>query len=147
MESGTRPVAITLLSLIAFASSPVLILVLAFFFFNIYARNEPPSFRQNPGGFVFLAVWELILSICFVLMAWLSYVAGRDLWNLKERGRHLALFSMPLFLLIGGITTAAEDAWWKMTGTAICLLSIFFFIYLMLPSVRGRFSTPLGKSS
>jgi hypothetical protein len=147
METGKRPIAVTLLSLIAFASSPILVLVLAFFFFNIYARNETPSFGQNPGGFIFLAVWELILSICFFLLACLSYLAGRDLWNLREHGRHLALFSMPLFLLIGGIATAAEEAWWRMSGTAICILSVFFFIYLLLPSVRGKFSTPVGKSS
>jgi hypothetical protein len=147
MESSKRPAAVTLLSLIAFAFSPILILVLAFFFLNIYARNETPSFGQNPGGFVFLAVWELILSICFFLLAWLSYLAGRDLWKLRERGRHLALFSMPLFLVIGGLATANGNGWWTATGTTICILSVFFFIYLLLPSVRGKFRTPVGKSS
>jgi hypothetical protein len=117
------------------------------FFFDIYTRDVTPSLGRDPGGFIWLTVWELILSISFLLLAWLSFKAERELWSLKERGRHLALFSMPLFLLVGGLAFAGENKWWTAIGTTICVFSVFSFMYLQLPSIRKRFAAPLARQS
>lgn len=147
MKSDQKPFGVTILSLIAFVASPTLMVLFVFFPFNIYQKKETPSFRKNTGEFILLAVGALILLIAFLLLSWLSYTAGLELWKLKEPGRQLASFTMPLFLLVGGLSTAGGDTLATVVGSPICLLSIFFFVDLQLPSIRRKWEAPAAKPS
>jgi len=132
---------VTILSLLAFAGSPGLIVLMGKFFFNIYTINEPPSFAKDPLGTLWLCLFVLLAVVSFLTLAWISYIAGLDLWRLKNRGRKLAYISMILFFLVGILYLLIRETWWTVLGTGICTLSAIFFVYLQLPSIRQRFNS------
>jgi hypothetical protein len=75
-----RPIGVTILSFTAFAFSPVFVVLLGVFLFNLLHRDETPSFSNDPGAFLWLCFWLLIVSVCFLTLAWVSYKAGLELW-------------------------------------------------------------------
>jgi hypothetical protein len=142
IDSRSRPIGVTVLSLIAFAASPGVVVLMAIFFFNIYTRNEPPSIAENPLGFLWLCLALLFAVVGFPTLAWISYTAGIDLCRLKNRGRKLASVSMILYFLLGIVYLLFRETWSTKLGLGICTLSVFFLIYLQLPSIRQRFDSP-----
>jgi hypothetical protein len=133
---------VTVLSLVAFAASPGLVILMADFFFNIYSKFESPSFGQDPLGSLWLCLFVLLASGSFLTLAWISYTAGLDLWKLKKRGRKLAYISMTLYSLFGIVYLLFRETWSTKLGLGICALSVFFLIYLQLPSIRQKFDSP-----
>ena len=47
IDSRGRPIGVTVLSLIAFAVSPVFLVLLGIFFYNIFIESTPPSFSDD----------------------------------------------------------------------------------------------------
>jgi len=101
IDSRSRPIGVTVLSLIAFAVSPVFLVLLGLFLHHIFVESIPPSFSDDTGAFLWLSFWLPIASACFLTLSWISFKAGLDLWRLKNRGRKLAYISMILFFLLG----------------------------------------------
>ena len=85
---------VTVRSLIAFAVSPVFLVLLGIFFYNIFTESIPPSFSDDTGAFYWFCFWPTVASACFLTRAWITFTAGLDLWRLKNRGRKLAYISM-----------------------------------------------------
>ncbi len=141
IDSRSRPIGATVLSLIAFAASPGLVILMGLYFFEIYTIYEPPSFAEDPLGSLWLCLFLILALVSFLTLTWISYTAGLDLWRLKNRGRKLAYISMILFFLLGIVYLLIRETWWTMLGVGICALSGFFFIYLRIPSIRQRFDS------
>jgi hypothetical protein len=131
---------VTVLSLIAFAVSPVFIVLLGLFLFKLYTEGETPTLRQDPAAFVWLCFWQAIVSACFLTLAWISYTAGVDLWRLKDRGRKLAYVSMIPYLPLGIGFLLSSDIWRKMLGLAFCAFGGFFLVYLRRPTTAQFFA-------
>jgi hypothetical protein len=142
IDSRSRPIAVTVLSLLAFAASPVFIVLLGVFFFNLYTEGVTPSFGQDPGAFVWLCFWQTIVSACFLTLAWISYNAGLDLWRLKDRGRKLAYVSMIPYVPLGIGFLLSSDIWRKILGLAFLTFGGFFLMYLRRPTTTQIFAPP-----
>jgi hypothetical protein len=140
IAARSRPIAVTALSLIAFATSPAFIVLLGVFFFNLYTEGVTPSFSQDPGAFVWLFFWQTIVSACFLMLSWISYTAGLDLWRLKDRGRKLAYVSMIPYLPLGIGFLLSSDIWRKILGLAFLTLGGFFLMYLRKPATAEIFA-------
>jgi hypothetical protein len=137
---------VTVLSLIAFAFSPVFTILLGVLFFNLYIEGEAPSFSQDSGAFIWLCFWLMILAACFLTLAWVSFKAGLELWRLKRPGLLVAVFTMMIYLVAGIIFLLIPGIWWKLSGAAVCAVSVFFLVYLQLPSIEQRFNPPASES-
>jgi len=74
--SRSRPIGVTLLGLMAFAFSPVFIILLADFFCHIFVENIAPSATEDTGVFPWLCFWLMVLTTCFPAVPWVSYRAG-----------------------------------------------------------------------
>jgi len=113
--------------------------LLAFLIYRIFTQAIPPKFNEDPGAFLWLFVWLGILSTCFLALAWVSYRAGLDLWNLKRQGLLLAVFTTLVFLLAGIAFLLIPGLSWKLSGAAVSLFSLFFLLYLRVPAIEQRF--------
>ncbi len=142
MRTQDRPLGVTLLSLIAFAVSPVLVFVLGGFLVSVYKTNEWPSVTKATGEFVWVCSWLAFFSASFLGLAYISFVAGLDLWKLKNRGRNLASVSMILLLLPGIVFLLFRETLATWEGAAICAFSVVSLVYLQRPSIRRRFELP-----
>src|SRR6266436_4790430 len=97
--SRGRPMGVTYSSLLAFAVSPVfLVLPRDFFLQHFHRASMPPSFSDDTGAFNWFCFWLTVASACFLTLAWIAFSASLDLWRLKNRGRNLATISMIPFL-------------------------------------------------
>jgi hypothetical protein len=141
-QSRRRPIGVTILSLTAFAVSPMFVIVLGRAFSVIHTKSELPSVVEDLIPFVYLCALLLLSSACFLTLAWISFTAGLDLWRMNERGRYLASFSMILFLLVGIINLLMNDIWSTLSGVGLCIFGVVFFAYLQVPSIRQRFRRP-----
>jgi len=65
---------------------------------------------------------------------------------LKRQGLLLAVFSMMVFLVAGIIFLLIPGTWWKFSGAAVSALSVFFLVYLRLPSIEQRFDSTAQTS-
>jgi hypothetical protein len=142
IDSKSRPIAVTILSLISFAASPVFIVLLGVFFFNLYTEGVMPSFNQDTGAFVWLCFWQTIVSACFLTLAWISYTAGHDLWRLKDRGRKLAYVSMIPYLPLGIGFLLSSDIRRKILGLAFLTFGVLFLTYLRRATTAQIFASP-----
>lgn len=146
----------TLLSLLGFAISPCLILLTALSlrsYFGAARRSDLPYVQTETGQFFFALVLLALFHLGLLTLAYLSFVAAKDLWILHSRGRVLTLISMFFLLLLSSILfyamfTDPRATFWERFlpgGSAIlCLVSI---TYLVLPSVATRFqSSPIRNS-
>lgn len=114
---------------------------------NLYSKSEFPSPSKETGEFLYVFAWLAVFSGCFLELAYISFVAGIDLWRMKVRGRYLALFSMPLYLLVGCAYIIMGEIWSIWMAMPICGVGVFFFVYLLLPSIRRRFEASSTKST
>lgn len=146
IDSRSRPIGVTVLSFVAFAVSPAFVVLLGFFYSWIFVKSIPPSFTHDTAAFLWLCFWVPIASACFLILAWISFTVGLDLWRLKNRGRKLASASMILSLLPGIVYLLIPGISWKLLGATVCTLSVFFLAYLRLPSVEQRFDSSLRES-
>jgi hypothetical protein len=140
-----RPIGVTVLSLTAFAFSPVLVILLLRFVYAIFTEGTAPSPTQDTGAFVWLCFWLMILTTCFLTLAWVSYRAGLELWRLKRQGLLVAVFTMIIYLVAGIILLLIPGIWAKLTGVAVCAFSVYFLFYLRMPSIEQRFNPPAQK--
>src|SRR6266436_5524686 len=129
-----------MLSLIAFAFSPVFVILLLSILYAILV--EVPSPTKDTGAFVWLCFWLIILTACFLTLAWVSYRAGLELWRLKRQGLLVAVFTMMIYLVAGIILLLIPGIWTKLTGAAVCAFSVYFLLYLRVPSIEQRFNHP-----
>jgi hypothetical protein len=60
-----------------------------------------PAVTKATGEFVWVSSWLALFSAGFLALAFISFVAGLDLGELKNRGRNLGSVSMILLLLPG----------------------------------------------
>ena len=146
MGPPDRPMAVSVLSLMAFAASPVIVALMGIQFFIILTQDVLPSVKPDPVDFVTFWTFLALVGASFLVLAWISVRAGLDLWKMANRGRRLASISMLLLLLPGVVYIFLGDIWFTVLGSSICAVSIFFFVYLQLPSVRRRFQAASPKS-
>jgi hypothetical protein len=141
MKSWTRPIGVTLLSLMAFAACSCLLFLLGDFVFTILTRNELPSLSD---GLALSSICVLLLveAACFLVLAWISFTAALDLWKLRERGRLLARASMALALLLGLPLLLIREKSWILTGAGLCVFGVSFIIYLQVPAMQRSFAAP-----
>jgi hypothetical protein len=142
IDSRSRPIGVTVLSLIAFAVSPGFIVLLGFFFYNIFKESIPPSLSDDTGAFYWFCFWLTVASACFLALAWIAFTAGLDLWRLKNRGRKLAYISIIPFLPLGIGFLLSSDIWRKMLGAGFCTFGAFFLVYLQRPTILQSFAPP-----
>ena len=142
MGTQSRPLGVTILSLTAFAVAPALVALLGAFLVSIHKTNEWPSVTKATGKFVWVGSWLALFSAGFLALAYISFVAGLDLWRLKNRGRNLASVSMILLLLPGIVFLLLRETLATWEGAAICAFSVVSLVYLQLPSIRRRFELP-----
>ncbi|MGB8475495.1 MAG: hypothetical protein WCE61_15545 [Candidatus Acidiferrum sp.] len=147
MKSRERPIGITALSVTAFATSPAFVLFLCLALFSIYTKGEFPSVSAEPLLFVCLYLLLALFAGCFLALAWLSFVVGRDLWRLKDRGRQFASVSAVFLALPGIIYLSIPGIWWKLMGATICAFSLVAYAYLQSPSTKQRFEMARPKTS
>jgi hypothetical protein len=133
---------VTVLSLIAFALSPVLIVLLGLFFYEILIEGLHPLLPEDHAGFVWLCFWLTVVTACFLTLAWISFTAGFDLWRLKDRGRKLAYISTIPFVPLGIGFLLSPNIGYKMLGAAFCAYAGFFLIYLRKPTIQQKFAPP-----
>ena len=127
IHSRSRPIGVTILSLVAFAVSPLFVVLLGAFFFGLYEKNEAPSLADGPEAIVWLCFWLTIVTACFLTLSWISFTAGLDLWRLKDRGRKLAYVSTIPFVPLGIGFLLSSSVGYKMLGMAFCAYAGFFF--------------------
>jgi hypothetical protein len=142
MDSRTRPIGVTALSLIAFAVSPGFVVLLGLFFYEILIEGLHPLLPGDHAGFLWLCFWLTVVTACFLTLAWISFTAGLDLWRLKDRGRKLAYISTIPFVPLGIGFLLSSDIWYKMPGAVFCAYGGFFLIYLRRPSILRSFAPP-----
>lgn len=90
----------------------------------------------------------LLLIFCFLSLAWISGVAGVDLWKMRKRGRSLTVVSMCIFCVLGVALAATEPrgiVFW--TGFPVCALSISAVVYLFSPNIRRKFEADTAVGS
>ena len=116
------------------------------FFFEIYTKNEPPSFVEDLLGSLWLCLFLFIASGSFLALSRISYKAGFDLWRWKNRGRKPAYIAMMLFSLLGILFLLVRETPWTLLGLGICTPSVFFLVYLQLPSVLQTFASPAADA-
>jgi hypothetical protein len=141
IDSRSRPIGVTILSLIAFVASPVCIVLLGLSFYSIFISNTRPLLPEDLAGWVWLCFWLTLITACSFTLAWIAFAAGVELWRMKSRGRRLASASMILFFLLGIVYLLFRETWWTVLGVGICCLSAFFFVYLQLPSINQSFNS------
>jgi uncharacterized membrane protein (DUF2068 family) len=112
------------------------------FLVSLYKTNEWPPVTKATGEFVWVCSWLALFSAGFLALAFISFVAGLDLWKLKNRGRNLASVSMILLLLPGIVFLLLREELATWEGAAICAFSVFSLVYLQLPSIRRSFVPP-----
>ena len=89
-----------------------------------------------------------------MILAWGSFTAGFDLWNLRPRGRRLAILAALIIFLYGGRTyfvaaalgqiPARDTLQW--VGETICFVSaMIIFVYLFLPGVKSMFKLDVTR--
>jgi len=142
IDSRSRPIGVTVLSLIAFTVSPVFLVLLGLFFYSIFVEALPPSIREDPQGFVWLSFWLTVVTACFLTLARITLTAGLDLWRLKDRGRKLAYISTIPFVPLGIGFLLSSNMGYKMLGLAFCAYAGFFLIYLRKHTTLQRFVPP-----
>jgi hypothetical protein len=136
---------VTILSVVAFAFSPLFIIFLGVFPFYFYPEAESPTLSKDPGTFLWFCFWLFLVSVCFLALAWASFKAGLELWRLTRQGLVAAVFTMTVFLLAGIIFLLIPGMGWKLAGAAVCTFGGFFLIYLCLPSIENRFTPAPSK--
>jgi len=147
MGTNDRPIGVTVLSFMAFAASPTLVVLMGGFFFTILTEDVLPSVRPDPVEFVMFWTFLALTAAAFLAIAWISFRAGLDLWKMANRGRRLASVSMVLLLLLGIVYFLIGEFWSTVAGSSICAVSVFFSVYLQLPSIRRRFEAASQESS
>ena len=143
VESPTRPIGVTVLSYIAFAFSPLFVVLFVVLSLHIYELSAPRSLNEN----LWLCFWELVLLVCFSALVWVSYKAGLELSTLRHEGLSFTIFTMWIFLFIGVALLLVPGLFWKISGVAISGLSTFFLYYLRLPSIEKSFEPRSPESS
>jgi len=147
VDQKKRPIGVTLLSLIAFLVSPGLIALFILStqsYFGPSKRSDLPDLHSEPGPFVIALTLLVFFHLGFLILAFLSCVAGRDLWLLRPRGRSLTLISMILWLLQSAVLFYAvptESLRDRSFAGGVFLLCLFSIVYLFLPRVRASFET------
>jgi hypothetical protein len=141
IDSRSRPIGVTILSLVAFVASPMCIVLLSLSFYLVFISSTHPLFPEDLAGWVWLCFWLTLISTGSLTLAWIAFTAGVELWGMKSRGRKLASASMILFFLFGIVNLLIRETWWTVLGVGICSLSAFFFVYLQLPAISQRFNS------
>ena len=142
IDFRSRPIGVTVLSLIAFTVSPVFLVLLGLFFYSIFVEALPPSIREDPQGFVWLCFWLTVVTACSLTLAWITFTAGLDLWRLKDRGRKLAYISTIPFVPLGIGFLLSSNIGYKMLGAVFCVYAGFFLIYLRKHTTLQKFGLP-----
>ena len=106
----------------AFAVSPVFVVLLGIFFYNSFIASITPLFTDDPRAFYWFCFWLTAASACFLTLAWIALLLER----LKNRGRKLAYISIIPFLPLGIGFLLSSDIWRKTLGAAFCTLGGFF---------------------
>lgn len=131
-----RPLGVSILAGAAFlASAASIFYSIAMPFVILGGRND----LTVGGGFYTRGAFALLLTSCFLSLAWISGAAGMDLWALRKRGRSLTIISMCMFSALGVAMAAVPGGIVSWAGFAVCALSIWAVVYLFLPSIRGKF--------
>src|SRR5205807_1482251 len=130
-----RPLGISILAGGAFLASAALL---------AYSITAPflLLLRGFANGLYTLGSLALLLTCCFLSLAWISGVAGMDLWKFRKRGRSLTVVSMCIFFAFGVAFVASAPrgiVFW--TGFAVCAVSISAVVYLFSPNIRRKFET------
>jgi hypothetical protein len=130
---------VVILSGLAFAVTPGLILLAMGFSISIFRQDELPTISKD--GIAFFYFWILfpLALLAFLALAGISFTAARDLWNLKERGRKLATMSMVLYGLIGLVFLIVRERWSLIAAVCVCTLALSCLIYLLMPMTRRKF--------
>jgi hypothetical protein len=146
LEARQRPIGVTVLSIAAFASSAGLVWLTVKIFQAIHAEVTLPLWTVEPARLIAVMFCLGMFYASLLALSALSFVAGRDLWNLRPRGRSLTLTTMILLLVLSVFflirALAAWEAGWeaeKALVLGICCLSVVSSVYLFLPDVRARF--------
>ena len=121
-----RPIGVTVLSLIAFVVSPGFLVLLGLFLHHIFVESIPPSFSDDTGAFDWFCFWLTVAAACFLMLGWITFTAGIDLWRLKNRGRKLAYISMIPFLPLGIGFFLSSDIWRRYWEQPFVHLGDFF---------------------
>ena len=138
-----RPLPISVLSIIAFVVCPFLITLAIRLVSNIFSDSEMPP--RWSADFISTAIVLALFCGSFFLLSFVSIVAGRDLWKLRNRGRKLASVSMVLWLLLGAVLVAigwqVREVPTLVFGGSLSLVAALFLVYLQLRAVRGKFTS------
>jgi hypothetical protein len=138
-----RPLGVAVLSAVAFLLCPFsTIFALSLLWQSLTIRNQ-----EIPE---LVAVASVILLL---MLAWVSYVAGCDLWNLRSRGRGLVILAAAIVFLYGAGVCFIAGVFGQielkqriqLLGGAICFLGAICLVYMSLPSVRTKFRTALFR--
>lgn len=142
MEFQGRPLGVVILSGSAFPASFGLVFLVIKAFILIRANVPMPLFEVEPTRRFSVIVAPGFFYVSLVVLACISFVAGRDLLRLRARGRSLTLTSMSMICVFSGLmafqsfgySDSAHD-----TSAAVCIFSAGSVLYLFLPSVKRRF--------
>jgi hypothetical protein len=125
----------------AFAMCPFLSAVGIAAIQQLVSTSELPP--RSSLDFVVIVLLLVLFLGSFLLFSFISAVAGRDLWKLRNRGRRLATLSMVLWVLAGILMAILGwnpmDLRLLVGAAGVCVLGSGFLIYLQLPSARSRF--------
>jgi len=134
-----RPLPVAILSGVAFAVTPAIILLSVGFAVSIFKRNELPSIAKDGLAFFYFWILFLLETAAYLTLAGISFTAGRELWNLKDRGRRLANVAMVLYGLLGLVFFVIREKWSLIAGPCTCAFALLYLIYLQLPATRRKF--------
>ena len=119
-------------------------MLLGFFLHDIAEYVDPPS--KDLRAFLWPCFWVSIASGCFLTLTWITFIAGLDLWKLRDRGRKLAYISMIPFLIVGVGFLLSSYNRWRVAGVVLCLFAGFFLIYLQRPFITKIFAAQPNSS-
>ena len=149
-----RPFGVTLLSSLAFLASVGLVVLCAKGMFAFFDGGGLPlaEFQIEPVRFVVALAVLIVFFSCFLVLAAIAFVAGRDLWHLRARGRRLATTSAILLLSFGGVLlfvmlTEQGGLQEKIIAGIVCGVSLISLLYLFLPTVKKRFESSTAPTS
>ena len=147
MRKRPRPLGVTVLGAVAFLLCP---------FFTIFAFSllwQSLTIRNQETPELVAVASAIPFVIGLLMLAWISYAAGRDLWNLRSTGRGIVIVAAAIVFLYGagvyfiaGVLGQIElKHRMQLMGGVICLLGAICLVYMFLPSVRTKFRAALFR--
>jgi amino acid permease len=137
-----RPLLISVLSVIAFAIGPGLVVLGVALLGELVLWKHMPALSSS--DFPIVALLLGLFASSFLALGLIAIVAGRDFLELRERGRKISsLFTalwIPVCMALAIVGWNLRDQYFLMAAAVMGAFALFFLTYLQLRTTRSQFA-------